>query len=72
MHVKYDASDRGAEIVHWFQDDEGDNAFHIAADMAKMVRENLHWIVTMLQRADATTDVKNHRLHPTRSGTCSL
>lgn len=43
------------------QDDEGDNAFHIAADMAKMVRENLDWIVVMLQQPDAAIDVKNHR-----------
>ncbi|BBN00251.1 E3 ubiquitin-protein ligase KEG [Marchantia polymorpha subsp. ruderalis] len=42
------------------QDDEGDNAFHIAADMAKMVRENLDWIVVMLQQPDAAIDVKNH------------
>jgi hypothetical protein len=46
---------------HYWQDDEGDNAFHIAADMAKMVRENLHWIAVMLQRPDAAVDVKNHR-----------
>ncbi|KAG1331792.1 hypothetical protein COCNU_02G017600 [Cocos nucifera] len=29
------------------QDDDGDNAFHIAADAAKMIRENLYWIVVM-------------------------
>ncbi|CAN6483354.1 unnamed protein product [Victoria cruziana] len=42
------------------QDDEGDNAFHIAADTAKMVRENLQWIVVMLQYPDAAIDVRNH------------
>ncbi|KAL4203568.1 hypothetical protein AMTRI_Chr01g104540 [Amborella trichopoda] len=42
------------------QDDEGDNAFHIAADMAKMIRENLEWIVVMLQQSDAAVDVRNH------------
>lgn len=50
--------ERGARCN--IQDDEGDNAFHIAADMAKMVRENLHWIAVMLQRPDAAVDVKNH------------
>lgn len=42
------------------QNDEGDNAFHIAADTAKMVRENLDWIVVMLQQEDAAIDVRNH------------
>ncbi|XP_057827234.1 E3 ubiquitin-protein ligase KEG isoform X2 [Cryptomeria japonica] len=42
------------------QDDEGDNAFHIAADTAKMVRENLDWIVVMLRQEDAAVDVRNH------------
>ncbi|GLJ26357.1 hypothetical protein SUGI_0507770 [Cryptomeria japonica] len=42
------------------QDDEGDNASHIAADTAKMVRENLDWIVVMLRREDAAVDVRNH------------
>ncbi|KAF8398239.1 hypothetical protein HHK36_017165 [Tetracentron sinense] len=43
------------------QDDEGDNAFHIAADAAKMIRENLEWIVVMLQYPGAAIDVRNHR-----------
>ncbi|PHU09809.1 E3 ubiquitin-protein ligase KEG [Capsicum chinense] len=30
------------------QDDEGDNAFHVAAFSANMIRENLDWIVVML------------------------
>ncbi|XP_058077369.1 E3 ubiquitin-protein ligase KEG [Magnolia sinica] len=42
------------------QDDEGDNAFHIAADSAKMIRENLEWIVVMLQYPSAAIDVRNH------------
>ncbi|PKA62632.1 E3 ubiquitin-protein ligase KEG [Apostasia shenzhenica] len=43
------------------QDDDGDNAFHIAADAAKMIRENLNWIVVMLQHPDAAMEVRNHR-----------
>lgn len=42
------------------QDDEGDNAFHIAADSAKMIRENLEWIVVMLRYPGAAVDVRNH------------
>ncbi|KAJ8427692.1 hypothetical protein Cgig2_003603 [Carnegiea gigantea] len=43
-----------------FQDDEGDNAFHIAADAAKMIRENLEWLMLMLKYPDADVDVRNH------------
>ncbi|XP_020597993.1 E3 ubiquitin-protein ligase KEG isoform X2 [Phalaenopsis equestris] len=43
------------------QDDDGDNAFHIAADAAKMIRENLNWIVVMLQYPNADVEVRNHR-----------
>ncbi|XP_050234295.1 E3 ubiquitin-protein ligase KEG isoform X2 [Mercurialis annua] len=43
-----------------FQDDEGDNAFHIAADAAKMIRENLEWLIIMLRNPDAAVDVRNH------------
>ncbi|KAG0500795.1 hypothetical protein HPP92_000867 [Vanilla planifolia] len=43
------------------QDDDGDNAFHIAADASKMIRENLNWIVVMLQNPCAAIDVRNHR-----------
>ncbi|KAK6928918.1 Serine-threonine/tyrosine-protein kinase, catalytic domain [Dillenia turbinata] len=43
------------------QDDEGDNAFHIAADAAKMIRENLEWIIVMLKYPDAAIEVRNHR-----------
>uniref|UniRef100_A0A1D1YVT9 RING-type E3 ubiquitin transferase n=1 Tax=Anthurium amnicola TaxID=1678845 RepID=A0A1D1YVT9_9ARAE len=43
------------------QDDDGDNAFHIAADAAKMIRENLEWIAIMLQYPDAAVEVRNHR-----------
>ncbi|THU47380.1 hypothetical protein C4D60_Mb09t14880 [Musa balbisiana] len=43
------------------QDDDGDNAFHIAADAAKMIRENLNWIVVMLQYPSPDVDVRNHR-----------
>ncbi|GMH30499.1 hypothetical protein Nepgr_032342 [Nepenthes gracilis] len=42
-----------------FQDDEGDTAFHIAADAAKMIRENLGWIVVMLKYPDAAFDLRN-------------
>ncbi|XP_059652018.1 E3 ubiquitin-protein ligase KEG isoform X2 [Cornus florida] len=42
------------------QDDEGDTAFHIAADSAKMIRENLEWIVVMLRYPDAAVEVRNH------------
>ncbi|KAA0034767.1 E3 ubiquitin-protein ligase KEG [Cucumis melo var. makuwa] len=46
------------------QDDEGDNAFHIAADAAKMIRENLQWLIVMLRNADAAVEVRNHRQVP--------
>ncbi|EPS65316.1 hypothetical protein M569_09458, partial [Genlisea aurea] len=42
------------------QDDDGDNAFHIAADTAKMIRENLEWIRIMLRYPEAAVDVRNH------------
>ncbi|KAG6628361.1 hypothetical protein I3843_14G010800 [Carya illinoinensis] len=42
------------------QDDEGDNAFHIAADAAKMIRENLVWLIVMLRNPDAAVEVRNH------------
>ncbi|GAV69413.1 Ank domain-containing protein/Pkinase domain-containing protein/zf-C3HC4 domain-containing protein/Ank_2 domain-containing protein/Ank_4 domain-containing protein [Cephalotus follicularis] len=42
------------------QDDEGDNAFHIAADAAKMIRENLGWLIVMLRNPDAAVEVRNH------------
>nr|CAB3465350.1 unnamed protein product [Digitaria exilis] len=42
-------------------DDDGDNAFHIAADAAKMIRENLTWVVQMLQQPSPAVDVRNHR-----------
>ncbi|KAK1570931.1 hypothetical protein Q3G72_009243 [Acer saccharum] len=42
------------------QDDEGDNAFHIAADSAKMIRENLEWLIIMLGNPDAAIEVRNH------------
>ncbi|KAL5570430.1 hypothetical protein UlMin_027005, partial [Ulmus minor] len=42
------------------QDDEGDNAFHIAADAAKMIRENLEWLIIMLRRPDAAVEVRNN------------
>ncbi|KAJ3688029.1 hypothetical protein LUZ61_017193 [Rhynchospora tenuis] len=43
------------------QDDDGDNAFHIAADAARMIRENLKWIVEMLKHPDPDVEVRNHR-----------
>ncbi|ONK63724.1 uncharacterized protein A4U43_C07F18260 [Asparagus officinalis] len=42
------------------QDDDGDNAFHIAADAAKLIRENLNWIVLMLQHPCPAVQVRNH------------
>ncbi|XP_010547364.1 PREDICTED: E3 ubiquitin-protein ligase KEG isoform X2 [Tarenaya hassleriana] len=42
------------------QDDEGDNAFHIAADAAKMIRENLDWLIVMLRNPDAAVEIRNH------------
>ncbi|XP_039051688.1 E3 ubiquitin-protein ligase KEG-like isoform X1 [Hibiscus syriacus] len=42
------------------QGDEGDNAFHIAADTAKMIRENLEWLIVMLRKPDAAVEVRNH------------
>lgn len=42
------------------QDDEGANAFHIAADAAKMIRENLEWLIVMLKKPDVDVDVRNH------------
>ena len=48
-------------FAHCYQDDEGDNAFHIAADAAKMIRENLEWLIVMLRNLDAAVEVRNHR-----------
>ncbi|KAG9151827.1 hypothetical protein Leryth_002101 [Lithospermum erythrorhizon] len=42
------------------QDDEGDNAFHIAAYAANMVRENLQWLLLMLKYPDAAVGVRNN------------
>lgn len=42
------------------QDDEGDNAFHVAAETAKMIRENLEWIYYMLRYPGAGVEVRNH------------
>lgn len=43
------------------QDDDGDNAFHIAAETAKMIRENLNWLIVMLMNPDADIEIRNHR-----------
>ncbi|KAF3549576.1 hypothetical protein DY000_02000535 [Brassica cretica] len=45
--------------------EKGDNAFHIAADAAKMIRENLDWLIVMLKRPDAAVDfpVYDHNLY---------
>lgn len=53
-----------------FQDDEGDNAFHIAADAAKMIRENLEWLIVMLSHPDAAVEVRNHRQVVLMSQSC--
>nr|GMC84601.1 E3 ubiquitin-protein ligase KEG [Ipomoea batatas] len=42
------------------QDDEGDNAFHIAAFSANMIRENLEWISIMLRHPDSAVEARNH------------
>ncbi|KAK7243338.1 hypothetical protein RIF29_38131 [Crotalaria pallida] len=42
------------------QDDDGDNAFHIAAETAKMIRENLDWLIVMLRNPNADVEVRNH------------
>ena len=44
-----------------YQDDDGDNSFHIAAETAKMIRENLDWLIVMLRNPDADVKVRNHR-----------
>lgn len=54
------------ELIFFFfgnddQDDDGDNAFHIAADAAKLIRECLECIVVMLQCPGAAIEVRNHR-----------
>ncbi|OWM78462.1 hypothetical protein CDL15_Pgr016186 [Punica granatum] len=41
------------------QDDEGDNAFHLAAESAKMIRENLEWLMIMLRHPDAAVEARN-------------
>ncbi|AQK94125.1 E3 ubiquitin-protein ligase KEG [Zea mays] len=48
-------------MLHLIEDDDGDNAFHIAADAAKMIRENLTWIAQMLLQPSPAVDVRNHR-----------
>lgn len=48
-------------LSHCHQDDEGDNAFHIAADAARMIRENLEWLIIMLRSPDAAVEVRNHK-----------
>ena len=47
-----------------YQDDEGDSAFHIAAEAAKMIRENLEWIIVMLGYPNAAVELRNHRQEP--------
>ncbi|PPD80926.1 hypothetical protein GOBAR_DD22139 [Gossypium barbadense] len=48
--------------------DEGDNAFHIAADTAKMIRESLEWLIVMLGNPDAAVEVRNHGVNTDDSG----
>lgn len=43
------------------QDDDGDNAFHIAADAAKFIRECLECILLILKYPGAAIGVRNHR-----------
>ncbi|KAI4323566.1 hypothetical protein L6164_023161 [Bauhinia variegata] len=42
------------------QNDDGNNAFHISAETAKMIRENLDWLIVMLRNPDAAVEVRNH------------
>ncbi|KAK7314153.1 hypothetical protein VNO77_39365 [Canavalia gladiata] len=42
------------------QDDDGNTSFHIAADTAKMLRENLDWLIVMLGKPNADVGVRNH------------
>ena len=49
---------------NYYQDDEGDSAFHIAAEAAKMIRENLEWIIVMLGYPNAAVELRNHRQEP--------
>ncbi|KAE9616293.1 putative protein kinase TKL-Pl-1 family transcription factor C2H2 family [Lupinus albus] len=42
------------------QNDDGDTAFHIAAETAKMIRENLDWLIVMLRNPNADIVVRNH------------
>lgn len=51
-------------FVYPSQDDDGDNAFHIAAESAKMIRENLQWLIIMLRSPDAAVEARNHRQVP--------
>ena len=43
------------------QDDDGDNAFHIAANAAKLIRESLECIVWMMKYPAAAIEARNHR-----------
>ncbi|KAG5130727.1 hypothetical protein JHK84_037124 [Glycine max] len=43
------------------QDDDGNTSFHIAAETAKMIRENLDWLILMLGNPNADVLVRNHR-----------
>ncbi|GFZ20620.1 protein kinases;ubiquitin-protein ligase [Actinidia rufa] len=43
------------------QDDDGDNAFHIAADAAKLIRESLECIVWMMKYPAAAIEARNYR-----------
>ena len=51
----------GKLFGNYYQDDEGDSAFHIAAEAAKMIRENLEWIIVMLGYPNAAVELRNHR-----------
>ncbi|XP_027354497.1 E3 ubiquitin-protein ligase KEG-like [Abrus precatorius] len=42
------------------QDDDGNTSFHIAADTAKRIRENLDWLIVMLRNPNADVVVRNH------------
>ncbi|MED6205277.1 hypothetical protein PIB30_016260 [Stylosanthes scabra] len=43
------------------QDNEGDNSLHIAAETARMIRENLDWLIVMLGNPNVDVEVRNYR-----------
>ena len=48
-------------LCNYNQDEDGDNAFHIAAAAARLIRENLDCIILMLQCPSASIKIRNNR-----------